>query len=389
MIITGPSMTALVNSKPLTSEVRTHDQGATSTAKDGEPTFAAPAILQDALLDAAQVPWHHLSATTPQNGKVWPTIDPLAELQHAFRPPQESGLVDGSRLDLGFLLDAQHALSHLDHVPRSSVSALSNSSAPSYTTTHTSPPDGFLAPASPQHTASYSRLPQNTPPTCPLDAILLDFLDSRQREAARGMPDARLVGPAYPSVTSLLNPERAEYSHPVSKILTDILSKFPDISTLPEQVAVLYCMFLFMRWQICPTAENYDLLPEWMRPLDCQVYHPHPLWVDNLPFPQMREKLVTEYRQYAFEDFFIPFTTTIDLNWPFPDADLLIPGPDEELVISPKFEQHLRNLENWSLGEAFAKVLPGLSDTANIRRENTTQERDFGVNVPSRMAFRA
>lgn len=76
---------------------------------------------------------------------------------------------------------------------------------------------------------------------------MLDFLHARQREAAEGAPSQTLVGPAYPSISSLLNPEKSVYSHPLSKVLTDVLSKFPDISEVPEKVATLYTMFWIMR----------------------------------------------------------------------------------------------------------------------------------------------
>ena len=219
--------------------------------------------------------------------------------------------------------------------------------------------------------ASWAAPCRNTPPTCPLDQILLDYLHARQREAESGVPGNRLVGPAYPSVSSLLNPEQSKFSHPLSQVFTDILSKFPDISGLPEQVAVLYVMFLLMRWQVYPTQENYDRLPEWMTPRPSQLFSPHPAWIDYLPWPRMRDKVVANHQDYPFENWFIPYTTTLSLNWRYEPTDTLIqiPGGDD-LVINPVFESHLRKLENWSLGEAFAIAQPALSDTAKIKREN-------------------
>ena len=75
--------------------------------------------------------------------------------------------------------------------------------------------------------------------TCPLDALLLDFLGERRQRAIEGMPSRELAGPAYPNVASLLNPQRSPTLHPLSKMFTDMLSTFPSISTLPEQVGVL------------------------------------------------------------------------------------------------------------------------------------------------------
>lgn len=212
---------------------------------------------------------------------------------------------------------------------------------------------------------------RNAPPTCPLDSILLDFLRERQQQAADGVATPKLVGPAYPSVASLLNP--AVESHPLSKVFTDILGTFPDLSTLPEKVAVLYVMFLIMRWQIAPTQENYDRLPDWVTPRPSQLFTPHPAWVDHLPFPYMRDKLVRDWAlpEYAFENFFIPFTTTLSLNWAYEPTDVLLASPEhDDLLINPIFERHLRKLDNWSLGPAFHHAFPGLAGTYRLKADH-------------------
>jgi len=213
---------------------------------------------------------------------------------------------------------------------------------------------------------------RNGPPTCPLDSLLLDFLYERQQQAAEGVETPKLVGPAYPSVSSLLNPARGANSHPLSKVFTDILATFPDLSTLPEKVAVLYIMFLIMRWQISPTQENYDRLPEWVTPRPSQLFTPHPAWIDHLPWPKMRDRLVRDYnpRDYLFDNFFIPFTTTMSVNWPYEPTDALLSSAgDEDLMINPVFERHLRRLENWSLGPEFARAFPGLRDTYRLKTD--------------------
>ena len=211
---------------------------------------------------------------------------------------------------------------------------------------------------------------RNIAPTCPLDGLLLDFLAERKQRAAEGASDSKLVGPPYPNVSSLLKPERSIFSHPLSKVFTDILATFPDLSALPEQVAVLYIMFLIMRWQISPTQENYARLPDWVTPRPSQLFTPHPAWIDHLPWPHMRDKMVQTYQNYPFENFFIPYTTTLSLNWQYEPTDTLLSTPDsEELLINPVFERHLRDLNNWSLGPAFAKAFPALKDTTTIKDE--------------------
>lgn len=211
---------------------------------------------------------------------------------------------------------------------------------------------------------------RNIAPTCTLDIILLDFLHNRQREAAQGIPRQKLAGPPYPSVSSLLNPEKSVYSHPLSKVFTDILRTFPDISSLPEQVAVLYTMFLLMRWQVYPTQENYDRLPDWLTPRPTQILQPHPAWIDYVPWPGMRDRLATAHADYPFDSWTLPFTHGMSVNWPYEATDcLLSAGDSDELLINPVFERHMRNLSNWSLGPCFAEAFPNMVDTTQIRPE--------------------
>ena len=80
---------------------------------------------------------------------------------------------------------------------------------------------------------------RNVRATCPLDGLLLDFLAERRQQAEKGVSIADLIGPVYPSMVTLLDAQRGLSSHPLSKVFTDMLSKFPDIAALPEQVAVL------------------------------------------------------------------------------------------------------------------------------------------------------
>ena len=273
----------------------------------------------------------------------------------------------GKKLDLGFLLDSrQDAGDGRQQAPVPGYTHLtSNPSLVSNPIVVGKGDNGYES-----SICAYTAPVRNIRPTCPLDGLLLDFLTERQRRAAEGVSSQNLVGPAYPSVSSLLNPERSKLAHPLSQVFTDIIGTFPNLSTLPEQVAVLYVMFLIMRWQISPTQENYDRLPEWVTPRPSQLFTPHPAWIDHLPWPRMRDKMVYLYPDIPFDTWFIPYTTTLSLNWPYEPTDTLISLPDsDELSINPVFERHLRNLNNWSLGPAFAKAFPMLVETTKIKPE--------------------
>ncbi|KAH8677434.1 hypothetical protein BX600DRAFT_430782 [Xylariales sp. PMI_506] len=251
---------------------------------------------------------------------------------------------------------------------------------------HHPPPTRHEYGSESQHTwRDYSIPIKNCAPTCPLDNLLLDFLHERRQRAAEGVPTQEIVGPRYPSVSSLLNPAQSQYSHPLSKVFTDILATFPGICTLPERVAVLYAMFLLMRWQISPTRETFERLPEWLRPTPMQTTRSHSAWLDSCPFPRMRDKMILMnnlmvgpegHGTVPFENFFIPFTTTLSVNWPYEATDVLLESPDgNELLINPVFERHMRRLENWTLGDAFHAAFPSLEGTYNLKKGDKDTRR--------------
>jgi hypothetical protein len=130
----------------------------------------------------------------------------------------------------------------------------------------------------------YSTIPRRVAATCPLDAILLDAVAERSRARNAGLSKEEVVGPMYPNWNHLLNKHTNTPNHAVSKLIIDILRTFPDLHKLPEQVAVIYIMFLITRWEVEPTKENYERLPEWVRPLPSQLFTPHPCWLDYLPW---------------------------------------------------------------------------------------------------------
>ncbi|MCJ1306732.1 hypothetical protein MMC25_000375 [Agyrium rufum] len=214
----------------------------------------------------------------------------------------------------------------------------------------------------------------NVPPTCLLDGVLHDFLAERKQLIYNNnIPETEVIGPPYPNFTALIHPDQVVNSHPLSRVFHDILKTFPDLARLAEQVAILYHMFATMRWQIAPTQANYQHLPDWIKPLECQFTIPHPAWIDHVPWPAMRDEMVRTWRQYPFDNFFIPYTTTVSLNWMSSGSehphDVLVPleRGSEEFVMSAEFERHMLDLDNWSLGEAFRKAYPVLGKLCRIR----------------------
>ncbi|KAH8698506.1 putative bZIP transcription factor [Talaromyces proteolyticus] len=285
----------------------------------------------------------------------WQRLDPTSFVNPAPAPRQPNKML-GEKLILNFLVDNPNQIPKIDDIHKFSEALQVSDQPPSIDlSTSSDQPLAYMIPV------------RNVPPTCALDTIFLDFLHDRRRDLSDGSRQ-RL---AYPSVSSLLNPaEDSPYSYSISKVFSDILRAFPDISSLPEQVGTLYIMFQLMRWQMDPTQQNYDRMPDWLTPRPAQLFTPHPAWVDYLLWPQVRDRLVYNYRNYPFENWFGPYTRTISCNWPYEATDCLLHNTDsDELLINPVFERHVRNLRNWTLGTEFAEAYPGLVDVINIKPE--------------------
>ncbi|KAI6255537.1 hypothetical protein MCOR27_006309 [Pyricularia oryzae] len=256
---------------------------------------------------------------------------------------------------------------------------------------------------------------KNCPRTCPLDGMLQNTLQERRQRAAEGIAPSEIIGPRYPSVNSLLNPSATPQDertlHPISQVFTDIVHAFPHMTGEPERIAIHFIMTLYLRWQVNPTRENYELMPPWLRPLPSQVTLPHPVWIDYCPFPRMRDRIVRDFakadaaglKSYWVNDdakgsliigdsssgavkhhnapypemdpptpfnlFAGVYTDTISLNWPHNNRSSLLESTDSssDPVITPAFETHLRNLDNWTLGPEFFHVMPHLNGLANLK----------------------
>ena len=90
-----------------------------------------------------------------------------------------------------------------------------------------------------------------------------------------------------------------------------------------------------------------------------QLVTPHPIWVDQMPWPKLRDHVIHHQAIYATDEYQELFTASLSVNWPYDPFDALVFRPDE-VTMAPLFEEHIYRLENWSLGPWFAQRYPEL-----------------------------
>ena len=130
------------------------------------------------------------------------------------------------------------------------------------------------------------------PPTGPVDSILIGLLQRQRGLAISGNPREIVIGPYSPSLKALLNPEQSNSVHPIASVITSLLHR-TALRGLPEKVAALFVINHLCQWQILPTEETYNNLPEWHVPRASQLLKPHPIWVDQVSTSTVLDWLLT------------------------------------------------------------------------------------------------
>lgn len=95
-------------------------------------------------------------------------------------------------------------------------------------------------------TAAFTILPSHSPSTCPLDRILLDFLTSRREMLAGGAECDIVLGAQKPTVKALIDTTLADSVHPLSRMMSEVLSTFPYVHQT-EKFAFFFLMCHTMR----------------------------------------------------------------------------------------------------------------------------------------------
>jgi len=227
----------------------------------------------------------------------------------------------------------------------------------------------------------FESIPWNIEPTCVSDRILQSYV-ATARTRVHATSDIFLK--EQPDVTALLAQERSTNHPGVSNVVSDILLAYQEINTLPKKAACLYVMYKLLNWLIFRTKTTYDQMPAWLRPIPLQLQVEHPAWIDRIPWPSARGFLI-QNPSITFDDFASCYSSSFHLDWPYDHSHVFISlsqnmksAPESAFndwfdletmeasehgntVLNPVFEQHLRQLKNWSVSDGFRCRFPEMS----------------------------
>ncbi|CAH0025241.1 unnamed protein product [Clonostachys rhizophaga] len=218
--------------------------------------------------------------------------------------------------------------------------------------------------------------PRNTPPTCLADHIFQSFVDGsrtggaltpsssnegRSRSISVGAGKANL----RPSLSCLIDQKSHSDDDDIHAVVADVLKTYREIEGLPEQVAIFSSISMLLKWMVLLDQQSWGLLPNWLRPTHNQIRTPHAAWIDRVPWPQAREYLI-KHPEITLDDWAAVYSAGLKVNWPYDPSTVLLGASVNALgtsgiTINPVFEEHLRQLRHWTVGDGFRRRFPELA----------------------------
>ncbi|KAF2398589.1 hypothetical protein EJ06DRAFT_583278 [Trichodelitschia bisporula] len=238
-----------------------------------------------------------------------------------------------------------------------------------------------------QEAMSATALPLNNSyvSRCGIDREIYKLVADQRRKLAKGRSLEKFERVCKPNwhPTAARDMFTTRRSHPLWKLFSNALGD-------PGQ---------FSSFGGASYRKSYDAMPEWLRPLPVQLSVEHPLWMDYVPWPELREAFIRNPDEaFGYGCCFVqPRLESLYLHWgdPYTSWDhqrkslfrRLPSNSVKEMELEPKagskqdtdserkkpkrmrkargrfnpnpaFERHICDLGNWSIGSDFHREFP-------------------------------
>ncbi|KAK0667817.1 hypothetical protein QBC41DRAFT_132651 [Cercophora samala] len=134
--------------------------------------------------------------------------------------------------------------------------------------------------------------------------------------------------------------------------------------------ASMYILYWVTRWLVMPSEEYFYAIPTWLRPTPNQFFMPHPMILDFIVWPALRDYVVQFPSLQVGMEWLVVLTDTITCEWSGTTDEALC---RDEMTgatdLTPVAKNVVRQLESWSLGPTFVPYLSNAESLASIRPE--------------------
>ncbi|KAK4930620.1 hypothetical protein LTR28_011638 [Elasticomyces elasticus] len=208
----------------------------------------------------------------------------------------------------------------------------------------------------------------------PISLAYSTFLTERKTQIAHGTTPSTILGTSL-NPNALFDRTTFANGSDLSKWAACMAYTWRSVPCV-EQLFMMRNAFLIMRWQICPTAETYAKLPDWSKPTPSQLFIPHPIWVDYLVFPGLRDICLSELALLDSIEWLAAFDASFSCNWPNSvEACMYVDGGTGSMHLNSMFEQHINQVENLTVG-------PEIAQFFHVDDDNVRFKFDDAGNIP-------
>ncbi|KAK6387583.1 hypothetical protein LTS17_000852 [Exophiala oligosperma] len=149
--------------------------------------------------------------------------------------------------------------------------------------------------------------------------------------------------------------------HPVWYALREVDQRiFGTWTSVAQRIAMVFVCQTLIQYREDPTPENLSRVPGFLRPRPSQERLAHPVVIDFLIWPGMRDRMVFEHEKYSASGLFsAAYVENFSFFWPYSDKEIFVYDPFRDRhEFSPVFLQHVYNYENWTMKPGFFERCP-------------------------------
>ncbi|KIX05360.1 uncharacterized protein Z518_06232 [Rhinocladiella mackenziei CBS 650.93] len=264
-------------------------------------------------------------------------------------------------------------------------SATISTDIPMYPPLLASPPAAYLepvtAPSSPTQTVNHSELcvaqeGQQTRLRIPVHLVLplvieddsymsrtyVHYVQAARHMLERGVPWSEVLGPGDQVTVDLFFRNRLPGDKfDCSSWASEVCRSFDN--DVFVRLATVFMLTFMMRWLLVPTLENYEKLPDMMKPTPAQCMIPHIGAIETIPLAPVRDAAIYQLRDWLTSLNEANWT----VNWPHGIDSAVEQDPvTGATVLTSRFIDHVTNSNNWSVGISFLNAFPEVAGRIRI-----------------------
>jgi len=223
-----------------------------------------------------------------------------------------------------------------------------------------SAPNGWDLTVAQENRSTRLRIPRHLvlPLVIPDDSYMsrtyTHYLQGARQMLESGVPRSNVLGVGDEVPVDLFFRSRTDRDHfDCSSWACEVFRSYE--TEVFARLGTAYMLTFMMRWLLVPTVENYQKVPDMMKPTPSQCMIPHIGAIETIPIPPVRDANIYHLRDWL--------TPLINCNWSVNwqhgmDAAVERSQTTGATVLTSRFIHHVTDYDNWSVGSTFLETFP-------------------------------